>query len=340
MYDLILIGYGIAHMSLLLALSVHTTTLNVCVIDPHFDGGDLARCWSTVHSNTTWQQFMDAVRPYCSSHKMRALETQIQAVGTQSQTVQLGMLVRAYESVVRSAIAFPVERIFANATAAAYADGIWTINTSRGSTVVARQISYAPGATPKSLAYPVPQLTLESVLRPGLESRVRRGDRAVVFGLSHSGTLAVDALQRCGASVAAIYRGETPFAYDRDGIYGGIKQESAAIADRLLADGSATLMRDTDPNLLKVLMSADWVVYAVGFEPRHLTFTVDGDAREPAYDATTGAANMPAASFWGIAFPNSSQHNGTTYYDVSLAAFLRHCEKNVSRLLDERSILA
>jgi hypothetical protein len=335
MYDLILIGYGIAHMSLLLALSAHTTTINVCIIDPYFDGGDLSRHWYNVKSNTTWQQFLDAVRPYCSIHKIRALEAQMPA----EDTVHLGTLVRAYESVVRAAVAFPVERIFGTASAAEYANDTWTVVINKR-TVNGRRISYAPGANPKSLSYPVPQLSLESVLSPGLDIRVRRGDRVVVFGLSHSGTLAVDALLRCGSSVVAVYNTSKPFQYDRDGVYGGIKQESAVIADRILANGECTLIRADDVELLKVLMTANWVVYAIGFEPRSLDFKVNGVQQELTYDPTTGIANMPAASFWGIAYPNSTQHEGSTYYDVSLAAFLAHCEKNVSRLLDERSILA
>lgn len=328
MYDLILIGYGIAHMSLLLALSANTTTLNVCIIDPYFDGGDLSRRWSTVKSNTTWQQFLDAVRPYCSAHKMRALEGQMPS----DSTVLLGELVRAYDSVIRAAVTFPTQRIFGHAKSAAYADGTWTVAIN-DTNVSAKRISFAHGADPKSLNYPIPQLSLESVLRPGLETRVRRGDRVVVFGLSHSGTLAVDALLRCGAVVSAVYNTPTPFQYARDGIYGGIKQESATIADRLLADRLVPLIPSNSSELLKVLMSADWVVYAVGFEPRHLTFRVDGAHVEPTYDATTGVANMPAATCWGIAYPNSTIHEDKIYYDVSLAAFLAHCEKNVAAVL-------
>lgn len=335
MYDLILIGYGIAHMSLLLALSGHTNTLNVCIIDPYFDGGDLSRHWYNVKSNTTWQQFLDAVRPYCSIHKMRALESQMSA----EITVHLGTLVHAYESVVRAAIGFHIERIYGTATIADYTNGIWTVSTEKQQ-LTGRRISFAPGATPKRLSYPVPQLTLESVLSPGLELRVRRGDRVVVFGLSHSGTLALDALLRCGAVVVGVYNTPSPFQYARDGVYGGIKQDSAVIADRILANNECLLMRAEDTDLLKVLMTANWVVYATGFEPRSITFNVNGTIVEPTYDSETGAANMPAASFWGIAYPNSSQYEGATYYDVSLAAFLAHCEKNVSRLLDERSILA
>jgi hypothetical protein len=319
MYDLILIGYGIAHMSLLLALSTHTTTLNVCIIDPHFDGGDLHRRWASVQSNTTWQQFLDAVQQYCSDSRFKALV----AERPSDATVPLGQLVRAYESVVRAAVQFPVTRIYGFAEEAKHADGIWTVAGVQG-----RRISYAPGADPKSIAYQVPRLSLESVLTGGAVSRIRRGDHIIVFGLSHSGTLAVDALLKCGASVTAVYKTAQPFMYARDGVYGGIKQESAAIADRLIASGEATLIRADDiAAVTNALLGADWIVAAVGFVGRKIDFYVDG--------VVTEVTALPAAHLWGIAYPKSVHIDESTYYDVSLAGFLTHCEQNVAKVLQQ-----
>ena len=62
MYDITFIGYGIATMCALLALDTHS--LKIAVIDPFFDGGSLHRHYATIQSNTTWQQFLDAVSPF------------------------------------------------------------------------------------------------------------------------------------------------------------------------------------------------------------------------------------------------------------------------------------
>ncbi len=329
MYDLILIGYGIAHMSLLLALSARTTSLNVCIIDPYFDGGDLVHEWASVRSNTTWQQFLDAVQPYCSGSRFKALA----AAHVPEDTIQLGRLAQAYKSVVDASVEFPVNRIFGRATKAVYRDGAWHVTVGSTKTVQARRISCAPGADPRALSYPVPELSLHCVLRPGLENIVKRGEKVVVFGLSHSGTLAIDALLKCGALVVGIYNTEHPFMYARDGIYGGIKQESAKIADRLVAEGTVPLIKLEDASVLHHLMEADWVVYAVGFVPRSIPLMVDSETVSATYDTTTGIGSCPASHFWGIAYPNSTVVDGQTYYDVSLAAFLAHCEKNIDSVL-------
>ena len=60
LHKIALIGCGVSGTILLLKLLESVQPEDICVIDPAFDGGDLARHWSEVNSNTTWGQFLDA----------------------------------------------------------------------------------------------------------------------------------------------------------------------------------------------------------------------------------------------------------------------------------------
>lgn len=332
MFDLLLVGYGPAHMALLLALC--SSPLKVCIVDPYFDGGDLFRYWSAIKSNTTWQQFTDAVAPYCSDRRMESLQSERQ----NDETVLLGTLIRHLKCIVDVSIDYPVERIYGSVQSADFADDNWTATLTDGRKVKSKVLSVAPGSEPRQLAYPRPQLTLNSVLGPELSTKVGPADKVIVFGLSHSGTLAIDALLKVGAKVVAgVYNTPKPFMYDRDGTYGGIKQESAAIADRLMAEDTVPLIpaHDTD-RLLKALLEADWVLYAVGFvRRRDIVFSVAGKVVALEYDAATGrGSSLPSIFAWGIAYPSVAADG--KHFDVSVPAFIAHAERNVaavSRLL-------
>jgi pyruvate/2-oxoglutarate dehydrogenase complex dihydrolipoamide dehydrogenase (E3) component len=331
MYDITLIGYGVAHMSLLLALS--DRSLKVCVVDPFFDGGDLRRRWATVQSNTTWQQFLDAIEPFVSKVKYEALRQ----LHDPTKTTQLGELVGQYAAVVSSATQHFI-KVFGTVVQADWTADHWTLTLSTGSQIKSKVISYSPGAEPRQLNFQCPVLTLETALSDRISAIIRPHDHVLVFGLSHSGTLAAAAALRLGAKVSAVYQGEEPFQFARDGRYNGIKQESAAIADNILETGSVDLIRADDHiKVCNAVMSATWVVYAVGFEPRKtVKFTVDGEPVEPTYDSTTGrleGLKDAVAYGFGIAWPNSNIVDGKTYYDVSLAAFLKHCCANNKQIM-------
>lgn len=327
MYDLTLIGYGVAHIALLLALSRYSP-LKVCIVDPYFDGGDLRRLYGSVHSNTTWQQFLDAVEPHLSKVKYAALAALYEATAT----VPLADLVDNFESIV-----VPGTKVSGIVTAANYSTA-WILTLKDGRQIQSKVISFSPGAEPKTLTYPKPTLTLPAVLSG--QVHIRPDSHCVVFGLSHSGTLAVERLSRVCTKVTAVYRTTEPFEFAEDGHYNGIKQESATIARRLQAGdiSNVELVFTKDhEKVFAALIAADWVLYTVGFEGRHhaVQWTVDGQTVDAApYDATTGRLTaMPAAFGFGIAYPNSNTVGEKTYYDVSLAAFVAHCEKVVPEII-------
>ena len=157
----------------------------------------------------------------------------------------------------------------------------------------------------------------------------RRGknEQVVVFGTAHSGTLVLKALRNVGVQrIVAVYRGASPFRFARDGDTEGIKQESAAIADEILAGGWAdvlTLVPTSDVGgVQRALLGADAVVYSIGFRPS-LSFPVLDEGGGRIEPAAIGACRVPGLFGFGIGFPSFyTAPNGTQYPDVGFAGFI------------------
>lgn len=333
MYDFMVIGYGIASMSLLLALTSKEQPYKILVFDEYFDGGNLRRNYGTVKSNTTWQQFLDAVQPYCSS----MLAANLKSLHDASEVTTLDELVFQFQRIVKSALAssplivhYKCQKI----KSLDFHNDCWNTSDEK-----AHKLILTPGSAPRSLNYPKPTLQLSSVLARK-QLPCRPGEHVLVFGTSHSGTLAIDALQSQSLKVSAIYHGLKPFKFARDGEYDGIKQESAIIADNILSSpNSIKLIASTDENAIRTeLLAADWVLYACGFKPDIdiLSITVANNSIDTNnYDSITGRLrHAPNAFGYGIAYPNSNVVDGKTYYDVSLPAFMKHIHANIHEITD------
>lgn len=329
-----IIGYGIASMSLLLGLVSKEHPYKILIFDEYFDGGNLRRNYGTVKSNTTWQQFLDAIQPYCSS----ILLNNLKSLHGADDITTLDELVFQFQRILKSALAssplivhYKCQKI----QSLDFRNDCWNAGKE-----TSHKLILTPGAIPRTLNYPKPTLQLSSVLtRKPLPCR--SGEHVLIFGTSHSGTLAIDALQSQSLKVSAVYHGSQPFKFARDGEYDGIKQESAIIADNILsaqASGSVKLIASTDENAIRTeLLAADWILYACGFKPAtdelHLTVT-DQVADIHQYDSTTGRlTHAPNAFGYGISYPNSNIVDGKTYYDVSLPAFMKHIHANIHEII-------
>jgi hypothetical protein len=332
MYDITFIGYGIATMCALLALDTHS--LKIAVIDPFFDGGSLHRHYATIQSNTTWQQFLDAVSPFVSSIKLQ----QLQCLHPTSSTTSLGELTRQLRSLIGNS---NTTKIVGTASDAHWAIDQWVIHVDQ-MTIKSRRLILCTGSQQRTLNYPIPQIPLEVILNSeALKAVTRPLDSIVILGTSHSGTLAAERAATAGLNVSLVYRsnGSTsigPFKYARDGHYDGIKQESAIIADKILAGEipNIRLLCDED-HVRSALLHTDWITYACGFVPRKtIRLFVDGvPISIDKYDAMSGKlSEAPNAWGFGIAYPNSNIVGNETYYDVSLPAFLSHISRNLSAI--------
>ena len=336
MYDIGIIGYGIATLSLLLVLSQQQRPLKVVIFDPFFDGGTLNRHYGSVRSNTVWRQFLESVEKYCSPIQLQNLRS----LHNPEEVTTLKELVTSFLKVVKSStsasnlqicfISREVKTIREN-------DIGWIYDNLPEYTSKILILNY--GSKPRHLGYAKPSLQLDSVLN-GSSLPCLPGDKVLVFGTAHSGTLCLDRLKALNLDITAIYHGSYPFKFARDGEYDGIKQDSALIADKLLQpQEQIKFISSADEDSVRAeLLRTDWILYACGFIRANTCLKVinkDGQELDiNKYDANTGLIENTLNIFgYGIAYPNSNNIDGKTYYDVSLSSFMKHIEKNVENIL-------
>ena len=332
-----IIGHGVTGILLLLLFKQHTVPpSSIVCIDPAFDGGTLRRHWASIQSNTTWSQAVTA---------LEKLGVTLPIKQDPNSTTSLLTLINALEDAVAD-YSRQVCRISALCTGAVYSSSLarWTLSTAKES-VYTRSVFFCQGAEPKSLQLPVPSIPLPIALSPELLSRyIQPNDTVVVFGMSHSGTLVYNHLQRLGCSVIGVYtsRNTTPFLFARDGAYDGIKQESAAIADSILANSPDTLIPYSDiPAVLSACLRAKKVVYCCGFSPISIPISVDGQHRSSTtYSPITGAIEgCPRAWGFGIAYPSRASISTPEkeYFDVGVASFVDHLLSNLAPIVREEN---
>lgn len=311
---------------LLLLQESGTDLSKVVVIDPHFDGGDLARKWGAVQSNTPLSKSVNAIR---SVYPALVCPEDLNKT---SSLIDIIHLLRSSLTSLKK-----IQMIQGTATSANYSSDPqrWSIKVG-AKEILAKRLILATGSEPKALDIPIPSIPLEIALDTSrLKHYIKPGTSALVFGTLHSGTIVIRNLVACGAKVTALYKSPQPFYWDRDGAYDGIKEESAQIADDIV---SGKLSVDLVPTLdtsrvIRSSIDADWVVYAIGFEARNtLRLTVDEvDKSGLNYNKHTGALEVPAAWGFGIAYPNSAPDG--LHFDVSVAAFLEHMKPQISSIL-------
>lgn len=327
MNNICIVGAGVTGLSMLLLLQESGTDLSkVVVIDPHFDGGDLARKWGAVQSNTPLSKSVNAIR---SVYPALVCPEDLNKT---SSLIDIIHLLRSSLTSLKK-----IQMIQGSATSANYSSDPqrWSIKVG-AKEILAKRLILATGSEPKALDLPIPSIPLEIALDTSrLKHYIKPGTSALVFGTLHSGTIVIRNLVACGAKVTALYKSPQPFYWDRDGAYDGIKEESAQIADDIV---SGKLSVDLVPTLdtsrvIRSSIDADWVVYAIGFEARNtLRLTVDEvDKSGLNYNKHTGALEVPAAWGFGIAYPNSAPDG--LHFDVSVAAFLEHMKPQISSIL-------
>jgi cation diffusion facilitator CzcD-associated flavoprotein CzcO len=334
-FSLCIVGAGVTGLGLLLLLQSSGVDLSkVVMIDPHFDGGDLARKWGAVQSNTPWSKTANAIRTACP-------EIDLSDVEYPNETTPLSDLAQLLRTLATPA--FKKIRKLAGVVKSADYDGRqWTVSYQSGcmnEVLHCKVLLLCPGAEPKSLHLPIPSIPLECALDlTRLRGYVKPGQKVIVFGTMHSGTLVIRNLFEIGANVTAFYNASKPFVWDRDGAYDGIKEEAATIADAITAGDFSHLVKlvhVTDTSVvIRSAFEADWVVYAMGFSPRcGIQMSVGGESRPAiSYDGATGAIQgCPAAWGFGTAYPNRAPDG--VHWDVSIAAFLAHMKAQMPDIL-------
>jgi cation diffusion facilitator CzcD-associated flavoprotein CzcO len=292
----------------------------VIVIDPSFLGGDLALKWSSVTSNTRWEQLLQAV-PYPGPlpEKWLALKPETPC--------SLRHYINYLKEVTKSYLA-ACEIHSTVATTAVNEDNQWKITLKTKQTLQADVLLLATGSEPKHMDLPYPVIPLPIALDENrLAETVLPGNHVLVFGTAHSATLIVRNLLNCKAKVTNFYASPKPFYFDKDGEYDGLKQEAAEIAEKILKkELPVDLVSVQDMGgILRHTKSVDAVIYAIGFEGRNPVGLKD-------YDATTGVIQGVSKAWgFGIAYPNKAPDG--IHYDVSIPAFQGHIEKQMPNIL-------
>lgn len=300
----------------------------ILCIDPFFDGGDLQRQWRFVVSNTPWSRVAETLQLFNPAWK--------DTTGFDpTKTTPLYETIKAVRESIQGYL-HKCHLITGVASGFTYADDKWNVQVS-SKTYEGRLLFLCFGGQARTMALPIPSIPLSTALHlPSLTATLNKKDRVLVFGTMHSGALVLQNLNTIGCKTTAIYKSAKPFLFARDGEYDGIKEDAAAAADAILASQykNLELVQAGDmAGLAKAIRTADWVIYAIGFEQR------DGFAASfklSEYNGTTGRLSVPSCWGFGIAFPNTTTlPDGTVHKDVSLLSFATHIAKQRQDILTE-----
>ncbi len=329
-----LVGLGPAGCFFLACLPPERLS-SVCVFERSCIGGDLSRLYGDVVANLTRAEMAKAFRcvPQWAVAPLPILDAYAEDACPLLADVclQLRILMKPLLAQVKlyTEEVQEIQQVV----------GGWVLKTTTASHTM-QQVVLCTGADPRVLHYPKPAIPLAMALSPhALRRYVRAEDRVVVFGTSHSGTLILRNLRQIGCRTTAVYRGHTPFRWFRNHDSEGLKQESAAIADEIVASTWGTLTPtllpfDSHEGLVRAILEADYVVYATGFVRRHPPMKgMRGEDVGTAYDPAT-AQIAPGIWGFGIAFPALYEMpRGGQAPDVGFLGFVSHILKCIPGIL-------
>ena len=328
-----IVGSGITGLLLLLLLQETGADLSkVTIIDPFYDGGDLARKWGSVLSNTPWSKTLSALNTFCPSLTI----TSSTEPSSHTPLIEIAHLIR---SLAEPALK-KVTQLQGTVLSANYTEHQWAVTLTVGGSeriIQTAQLILAPGGEGKTMDLAIPSIPLDIALDSvRLSKYLKPANNVLVFGTMHSGTLVIKNLAALGASVTAYYKSPEPFYWDRDGVYDGIKGEAATVADDIVAGKipvSLVAIKDTAA-VVRSSRNADWVVYAMGISPRSVKLYVNGvETSSTKYTETTGKlGDLPAWGF-GVAYPNRAPDG--IHWDVGVTPFLEHMKKQIPDIISD-----
>jgi thioredoxin reductase len=212
----------------------------------------------------------------------------------------------------------------------------WNLVTAK-ETYQAKKVILCLGAIPKIMDLPLPSIPLPIALsQEQLAHSVSPTDTIVVFGTSHSGTLVLKNLKNLGCrNVYAIYKGKDPFAISTDPAMGpdGLKLAGALVAQEINQKEwghlAPTLVNYDDfAKIYRVLSKANAVIYAIGFEPRTLTYTNKNGTCGPIKNDTSGIYGF------GIGRPRMGKTPaGEVFVDIGFEGFIKAIKAELPGIL-------
>ena len=332
-----IIGFGISGQLLLCQLLEFVKGNKITVIDSDFCGGDLMCKYSAIQSNTTIGQKVDRLSQEGAIDDWSEIGLWLSKRGKPAECLPVVDIAtdiqrKGHERVKEcTAIYDTVHNLEWDDTAK-----LWTLQfSSTRAPLQTRILCICTGMEPRQDDYGVPSIPLSIALDPPqLQRMVLPGQKVIVVGLSHSGTLVIKHLLSINdVDITGIYRGDTPFKYERNGYYGGIKKESVDIADAILRGdygNRLTLlsMKDTLKISQKV-HSANWIIQSIGFQSRSVRI----HSQKPSWDSQTGECiGFPQILSFGACNPATTEYLNRHYDDISICSFLDQIEARLPLL--------
>jgi hypothetical protein len=336
---LAIIGFGISGMLVYLELlNKGVSASNILIIDRDFSGGDLSTLWYSINSNTVWKQVKDALNSYelCNAvlSKFNHIDDSITSL------IELPKILRTSINNSYQYKQSEIHATFVSSLTYSSDSKKWSIETPMG-VLIAEGVFLCYGGEPKTLDIPTRWIPLSIALnKDSLKKHVEPGATYAVFGTSHSGTLILKNLTDCGVKAVGIYKTPKPFQYARDNVHGGIKQESAQIADDIIADKypDISLLQYNDiGKVLRTVQKADACVCAIGFQPREIPITVDTNKKSSRKYSPESAKidDCPNLYGFGMAFPGVTVIDGKIYEDISLPSFQLQISRCIPEILNQ-----
>ena len=323
-FKVCIVGAGVSGL-LAAAFLPDSVLSSACIVDPTFFGGDLMEKWCCVKSNTTVKQIIDALDKV---PRFKHLLIPYLHEFEDGDVVPLKLIAQALKELA-APILDQMKKEVGTAQEVLIGTAGITVKLDTGAVILAEKVILCTGVQPRVLTYPAPCIPLDIALDAGrLGNYVKKGQCVMAFGLNHSGTLVLANLAKLCSRVYGVYKGEKPFIFGRDDEYDGIKQESAGIADSILAGGmpNCTLLslKNDSGAVDRIIKYCDYVVYCVGFKQKGLIIK-KGDSLVglAEYNSTT-AILSEAIWCYGAGFPNSTDYKGKTFYDVGIPSFVNY----------------
>ena len=325
-----LIGFGVAGQLLLSHILDILPAYKIAIVDPDFIGGDLARDYRSINTNTTIQQKVDAFMSI-SNGKWVNTATALKTRGDLNGCLSIASLAEDIRQTGHK-MAASCNQIYDEVLNAMWdtTSKLWTLTfKSKRPTHSTSVICVCSGILPRQEDCGIPIIPLRIALDPSaLAKTVSPGQTVTIIGSAHSATLIIKHLNSLSdVRSICIYRGSEPFRYARDGYYDGIKQESAVIADSIMKGeySRLSLVHISDIHALSnALRKSNWIIQATGFDSRMIKFMDSLKAElQPNWDPATGlATELPQVQAFGACVPNITILDGKKFPDISVGSFI------------------
>jgi len=328
-YTHAIVGLGVAGILTLASIPKQFLATTV-VIEPSAVGGALATSYGTVVANIPTSKILEAFRKIPNWTSFPLLDK----YGAEECPL-LADTIKQMRMSIADDLSRVIHRTKRMTGLQQHGTG-WRIELD-DELLEAQKVFLCTGTEPKTLDLPIPHIPLNIALnRESLAQYITPDEPIVVFGLSHSGTLILKNLKTIGCTkVVGLYKGSSPFRFARDGDTEGIKQESATIADEILANRWGTLTpelvsTDDFAKAYRRVTEAKVAIYAIGFEqPRVLYKTPSGEIRQCFFRPdTSDFAEVHNRWGIGIGFPGLyTAPNGKRYPDVGFGGFIEAIQR-------------